>query len=223
MALLYKTLLFDLDGTLTDSGSGIMNAARYAFKMMGYAEPDVADLEEMRGPPLRDSMRKLFHMDEQASAATIAHYRRYYKEKGMYECSVYPGIFRMLEQLRDAGARLYLATSKGHNTAVEVVKHFGLYPYFHAVVGSNLQGDKVEQKGDVIRRVLATCQTPGPIAMVGDRRFDINGGRENHLDTVAVRYGYAAKGELEDCNPTYLVASVQDLARLLLNETHKGA
>lgn len=193
-----KTVLFDLDGTLTDSAPGITAATAYALSHYGIDVPDRRALLRFVGPPLRDSFMEFYGFSaEQAEEAVTRYYRAYYRERGLFECSVYDGVPEMLEALRALGARLLLATSKPEVFARAVLERFGLLPLFSGVTGSNLDGTR-ESKAEVVACALAGAGVSDPAAtvMVGDRRFDVAGARAAGVDTIGVLYGYGSAEEL---------------------------
>lgn len=212
-------VIFDLDGTLTDSKPGIVRSVRHALTRLGIEPPDLDALAPFVGPPLSDSFRLRYGLDDEGVRRALDYYREYFDERGMYENAVYPGIPELLDALRAAGTRLLVATSKPTFVAVPVLEHFGLLSRFEHVSGgeSDLSG---AEKNEVIARALKElADVPrDAIVMVGDREHDVFGARANDLPCVAVTYGYAPPGELDLAQPAARAASVADLRRLLLGE-----
>ena len=194
---MYRTILFDLDGTLTDSGLGITNAARYALTQMGYPVPPREELFKFIGPPLHDSFQVFCGMDEPTSLEAVRQFRVYYNEKGIWENLVYDGVKEMLERLDMAGFSLVLATSKPETAAVRVMHHFGLDIFVPRIAGATPDPSR-GTKGKVIAYALREFGIdPAAAVMVGDREHDVLGARENGLPCLGVTYGYGSRQELE--------------------------
>lgn len=213
----YDVILFDLDGTLTDPGLGIINSVQYALKHFGIIEKDRESLKKFIGPPLRESFMVYYAFDEVQAVHAIEKYREYFRDKGIYENAVYPLIPELLEELYDGGKKMILATSKPTEFAVRILDHFGLAKYIHFTAGSNMDGSRTI-KGEVIAYAINQCQlkiSPN-IVMVGDRKHDLIGARETGIDSIGVLYGYGSRDELENEQPTNLARSVEELRLLLL-------
>lgn len=214
-----RTILFDLDGTLTDPKVGITTCVQHALRRMGIEEPSRDRLTSFIGPPLSESFRSRYGMDEQQAAQAIAFYRERFATVGLFENTVYDGVLAMLDRLRDAGLTLAVATSKPTVFSERILDHFALRPYFTVVVGSELDGRRTD-KAAVIREVLRQLGTAAADAcMVGDRRQDVAGARACGLYPVGVAYGYAEPGELTAAGAAQIVDSVPELETLLLHLT----
>lgn len=213
-----RYLLFDLDGTLTESGPGIVNSVEYALKKMGIREHDREKLRLFIGPPLAESLMKYYGMTENEAARGIRIYREYYTEKGMFENSVYEGIPELLLRLRDSGFVSAVATSKPEVYAGQILRHFGLSGYFCGIYGATMDEKRVH-KAEVIRYALDTMGLAGPetenARMVGDRENDIRGAHQNGLKAIGVRYGYGSREELEAAGADYLAEQPQDIWKLV--------
>ncbi len=218
---MYRYLLFDLDGTLTDSSEGICKSIQYSLKKIGIQAEDLKALEVFIGPPLRYSFKEYFGLEGELAEQAIAFYRERYTEVGKYENSPYPGIREMLVHLKAAGAVLAVASSKPEVYVEDILRHFDLYELFDYVVGSDLKG-KRETKTAVIReameRMQVTLEERKEVLMVGDRHFDIDGAKELSLDSLGVYYGFAKSGELEAAGADYVVHTVDELETLLLEK-----
>lgn len=213
----FDTILFDLDGTLTDSKEGILRAVRYALDKMAIPCEASRNLDCFIGPPLLDSLRTHFGLCDDHARQAVAAYREYFSEIGIYENAVYPGVPEMLGALQGAGKRLVLATAKPTPYAEIILKHFGLDRFFSLVVGANLDGTRIH-KDEVIEealRLLASADR-SRIVMVGDREHDILGARRHGLDCIAVGYGYGTDEEFAESKPRWIVESVAELQALLL-------
>ncbi len=225
---MFQYVLFDLDGTLTDPREGITKSVQFALAQQGISEPDLKKLEPFIGPPLKDSFMEFYGMTEEQAAQGVADYRKRFAPVGKYENRVYTGIPEMLDNLKRAGIRLAVASSKPETFVWDILKYFKLDDYFDVVTGSELDGTR-SRKEEVVEEALHRLEFDGqPVsrencAMVGDRRFDIEGGRQFHLTTVGVTYGYAAKGELEAAGADYIVKNPVQLTKLLLGEDRTSA
>lgn len=208
----YKYILFDLDGTLTDSAEGIVNSVIHALEKKAIPVPEREALLPFVGPPLVDSFMKYFHMTKEEAEVSVEDYREYFREKGWCENLVYEGIPQVLEQLKDQGKHLIVATSKPEVFSRRIVAHFGLESYFDFVVGSSLDGT-ITTKGQVINCVLETVgrEHREEMVMVGDREHDVLGAKEHGLPCVGVLYGYGSRQELEQAGAASICQKPLDL------------
>ena len=214
----YETLLFDLDGTLTDPKPGITRSVRHALEGLGIAAPDLDALTPFIGPPLIESFQRFYALDDARAQRALALYREYFGERGLYENAVYAGIPELLVALRERGRRLVVATSKPTVYAERILAHFALDRHFALIAGSNLDGTRTA-KGDVIAYALAALAPPPDAratAMIGDREHDVHGAQAHLLASIAAGYGYGTARELYAAAPTHYVASIAELAALLL-------
>ncbi|NQM94323.1 HAD family hydrolase [Streptococcus suis] len=213
---MYQTILFDLDGTLTDSGQGILNSVAYALEKMGIEEPDTANLNRFIGPPLYESFSRFYQLSPEDTQSAVDAFRVYFKEKGMFENQLYPGIIPLLEELRTAGKTLVIATSKPEIFAKQILEHFGIAHYFDVIAGASLDSSRIS-KADVIGYAINQLEAfPKHAVMIGDREHDIEGARMHQLPAIGVLYGYGSKQEFEKAGATMIVETVQDLKRFLL-------
>ena len=211
----YDYILFDLDGTLTDSGPGIMNGFEYALGKMGIEIPDRSSLRKFVGPPLGDSFEKTLGFSPEDAAKGIAFYREYYADKGVYENDVYPGVFELLDKLKASGKKMIVATTKAELMANVVMDHFGLRKYFDLMVASNNTDRK--NKIDVLKYAIENGGVDVEKAvMIGDRFYDVTGASHFGIDSVGVLYGYGSRQELEDAGATYIAETVENLSEILL-------
>lgn len=215
-------ILFDLDGTLTDPKEGITKSVQYALAHYGIQVDDLDSLIPFIGPPLMDSFKKFYGFQPDRAREGVLVYREYFTEKGWCENKVFPGIVQMLEELRKAGKKLYVATSKPEVFALKILKHFELLEYFDGVGGADLE-EKRSRKADVISYLLERERIPfytqeerKNILMVGDREHDVLGAAQEGLDCVGVLYGYGSPRELEESGAFALAGSVEELKNLLL-------
>lgn len=218
-------LLFDLDGTLTDPKVGITSCVQYALHSCGIEEPDLDKLEPFIGPPLKDSFMNFYNMDEGQAEAAIEKYRERFSTIGMFENEVYPRIAGMLKRCKKHGAKLAVASSKPEVYVKKILEHFHLAKYFDVIVGSELDGRRTD-KEEVVREALNQLFPDSDIdydntVMIGDRKYDIIGAKDNKVVSVGVSYGYGSMEELKAENPDYIVRSVRELEDLLLRGRRK--
>ena len=214
---MWNTILFDLDGTLTDSQEGIINSIICALEHFGIHE-ERASLLEFVGPPLDESFRLRYQFSEEQIAVGIETFREYFNRRGWLENAPYPGAAELLAELRGAGKRLLVATSKPENMAVRVLEHFGLAQYFDRICGAPPDNQEGARKVCVVRAALrwAGIEDLSSAVMVGDRRHDIEGAREAGWQAVGVLYGYGSREELEKAGAAYIAADMDELRGVLL-------
>lgn len=207
---MYKYILFDLDGTLTDSSPGITNSVAYALDKFGIAEYDRNDLRKFIGPPLVNSFMEFYGFDEDKALLGVEYYREYFRDRGIFENSVYEGVIPVLNMLKDDGKILVLATSKPEEFALQILEHFGLAEYFDYVVGASMDGSLCK-KSEIIRvafeRAGIDKDKLAETVMVGDRKHDIEGAAINGIDSIGVLYGFGSLEELTDAGATYIADS----------------
>ena len=213
---MYKTVLFDLDGTLTDSGRGIINSVLFALKKYDIQVEDLSILQNFLGPPLQDSFQKYFHFSDEEIPVVIDTYREYFRSKGMFENEVYKGVPELLEQIKSSGRKLIVATSKPEAFSYTILKHFHLDKYFDFIAGATMDGIR-GSKPDIIRYALDTLGITdlSSVEMVGDRMYDIYGAKEIGIDSVGVLYGYGSEEELRNAGATYIAKCPEDIAYII--------
>jgi phosphoglycolate phosphatase len=212
-------ILFDLDGTLTDSGVGIARCIQEALRRLGGAVPSAESLRCFVGPPLHDTFARLLDTrDEATLAEAIRLYRERFVAVGMFENALYPGVDEGLARLRTGGHRLWLATSKPRVYAQRILEHFGIAERFAGLYGPEL-GDGAHDKRVMLRELLARERLHAREAsMVGDRVHDVEGARANGVRAVAVSWGYGTIEELRAAAPDHLVGSMDELCALFERE-----
>lgn len=213
---MYENILFDLDGTLTDSGPGIIASINYALDKMNIPAPGADVLNNFIGPPLTDSFKKYFGLPDADATRAVEYYRERYSKIGLYENSVYPGIPKLLETLSARGKNLYLATSKPKVYADKILNNYRISVFFKDTFGSGLDGT-LHEKSEVIAYALEKHKiSAGSAVMVGDRAFDIYGAKANKIKSIGVLYGYGSPAELKEAGADLICATVVELGRLLL-------
>ncbi len=218
MTFLYKYILFDLDGTLTDSAPGIINCIKYACGKMGISCPSDGALSAFVGPPLLAMMQKTFSLSDSDSEKMLALYRERFSKVGLFENSVYPGVREMLASVKKAGKKLALATSKPEVYAVRILEKFSLIEYFDAVTGSELSGAHVEKRDVMAMSMKKLSAERAETLMVGDRKYDLEAANALGVDALFVSYGYAAPGEELPFSPKFTAASAEGVEKIILFE-----
>ena len=213
----YDICFFDLDGTIIDSSPGITNSVIYALKKFGIEETDRAKLYKFIGPPLTDSFARFYGFDEKKSWLGVEYYREYYQDTGIFECSVYDGLEESLKELKAAGKRLFVATSKPEVYARRIIEHFGLEEYFEYVAGMELDGGR-GSKAEVIEYLIDTCRVKkkDKILMIGDREHDVLGAKKEGFDCMGVLYGFGNREELEKAGAVCIADTPEDIADIIL-------
>jgi phosphoglycolate phosphatase len=208
-----RIVLFDLDGTVSDSAPGILASLRYAFEVNGLPPLDPMTERELLGPPFYDSLPPI--VGDDLLWPVIESYRARYAE-AMYLSSAFAGVAELLAALQRDGRRLAVATSKPEHYAVPIIEHLGLTRYFETIGGDELDGS-LRTKALVIGKVLERLGNPDPaeVIMIGDRSHDVLGAREHGIDAIGVRWGYGLPGELEAVHPAHICRTPADVAEVL--------
>lgn len=208
----FDTVLFDLDGTITDPFEGITNSVIYALKKYSKEVPDRSELRSFIGPPLHTSFAEKFKMNDAEAEDMVKAYREYYPQKGIFECELYPGIKELIIKLKKSGRKVILATLKPEPFAIKILEHFGLLEYFDIISATDLQNSVVE-KEDIIKKALFGKKGYTAV-MIGDRGSDIIGAAKTGIASIGVTFGYGSYEEL--ANADYICDSVEELEKILL-------
>ena len=212
-----KYCFFDLDGTLTESGEGIMNSARYALTTLGYPIPSEETLRSFIGPPLKEMFMSRYGMDESAAEETVRIYRTYFAEKGIFENKLYDGIKELLERFSQSDKMAIVCTSKPEKYTLQILDHFGIKDKFHFIAGAVLDGVRAK-KPEIIAHILDTLKLPKEeCVMIGDTEFDVLGAKEHGITSVGVLYGYGTPESLEKAGADYIVKDVSELSKLIFD------
>ena len=216
---MFRHVLFDLDGTLTDSKEGIIKSVEYALLKLGESTEGRLDQHIVVGPPMMTTFTQVYGFSEEKARHLYNTFQERYGTKGRFENRPFPGILTLLDQLKEAGIKSYVATSKPTVHARAICEKFGISQRVELVAGSTLGGS--ETKADVIQQVLDTIgpQAEGNTVMVGDRKYDVIGAREKHLPVILVGFGYGSKDEQEAYPPDYFAPDVSALGNIILH-TH---
>lgn len=214
----YNFVLFDLDGTLVDTGKGITNSVMYSLRKFGIDVQDRTSLYKFVGPPLHKSYEEFYGFSPDKAMLAVEYYREYYRDKGIFEVDLYSGIVELLESLKNNGLNIAVATSKPKVFAVKVLKYVGIYDYFDTVIGAELDGSRTD-KAEIISYALKqyNAYDKSKVIMIGDRKFDIIGANTNFMDSIGVTYGYGSKDELQKSGATYIANSPKEIEKILIN------
>lgn len=213
----YNHIIFDLDGTLTDSKPGILNSAFYALEKMGISDFQEKKLNKLIGLPLQEYFKIIFQFNNIQIDQTVHYFREYYGKKGVYENKVYSGIPELLKGLKGEGKNIYVSTAKYEKYAKVVCEHFGFSPYINDLAGADAKGEhatKTELTSCILKR--NNISDLNNAVMIGDKHMDIEAGHNNNIDSIGVSYGFGSMEELHNAKPTYIVDSVADLGKLIL-------
>ena len=213
----YKTILFDLDGTLTDPKEGITKSVKYALDAFGVKDVSLNDLIKFIGPPLTDAFVEFYGFSEEEAKQLLIKYRERFAEKGIFENRLYDGIKPLLEDLKKRGKIIVLATSKPTVYAKQILEHYDIIEHFDIIIGSYLDGRRTK-KGDVIQGVIDALgdNDTSKMLMVGDRKHDVEGAAEHGIDCAGVAFGYGGREELMKAGAAYIVGTVNELQALIL-------
>ena len=204
-----KAIFFDLDGTLTDSGEGIINCATLALEHFGLPVPSREEMRVFVGPPLDQTMIA-FGVPADRAQEAVDVFRSRYLVVGKFENTPYLGIHQLLEKLKGQGHRLFVATSKPETTAVEILHKFDLAQYFEVICGATMDGSRVH-KADVIAYLLGQIGTPENILMVGDTAFDVTGAAAHGIKTIGVSWGYGEVADMEQAGAIAIADTMEQL------------
>lgn len=221
-----KIALFDLDGTVTDSGEGIFNCVKYALEKFGIKNVEMSTLRRFVGPPLLQSFQNYCGFSKEEAELAVQYYRERYRDVGMFENHVYDGMEQALERLCESNMDLVLATSKPEVFTLQILDHFDLSGYFTFIVGSDDEKQR-NTKGKVIDHALSLYSESKKIAlsdvkkqaiMIGDRHHDVDGAKENGIETIGVLWGYGDREELVTAGARNIAETPEELCRILLEE-----
>lgn len=216
---MYQLLLFDFDGTLFDTGPGVMNCVKYALEKLGIHEEDPAHLRKFIGPPLDEMFRELYGFSQERAREAVLLYRERYQPIGIWECAPYPGMKELLVKLREAGYLLAVATSKPVPSARRILEKYSMSDHFDYVCGSEFDGTR-SKKHEVVQAVLdhfGLAQTPEKVLMIGDRKYDVLGAAKCGVPCLGVEFGYPEPGELIAAGAIAVAEDVPALERFLLS------
>ena len=215
----YTTILFDLDGTLTRSEKGITRSALYACEKMGFTGHNEEEFKVFIGPPLFESFQKVCGMTEDEAYRAIELYRERFSVVGWAENEVYTGIALLLRSLKKNGCKIAITTAKPEDFAIRIAEKFGFAPYLDALIGQRLDNTHAS-KAWIVKKAIE--QLGGVPVMIGDRCYDVDGGKANGIDTIGVCYGYGTREELEAAGATHIAQTVEELTDILLGDAPRA-
>ena len=212
----YEIIIFDLDGTLSNSKEGITKSVQYALSKLGIIEENLDSLEHFIGPPLKDEMIRTYKVSEEEAEKAVAYYRERYVPKGIYETEIYPGTEEMLSNLKSSGKRIALATSKPQQMAEEVLQYLKIERYFDSVMGAELTGPR-QSKRAVLEALLeeSKIKDKEKCIMIGDTCYDIDGAKAVGLDSAGVAYGFGNTIEMLEHGALTVFKKTEDIIRFL--------
>lgn len=214
---MFDYILFDLDGTLTNSKEGIVNSVKYALKHFGIEENDEEKLQLFIGPPLKQQFMEQYGLDSEKALEAVKVYRERYVPIGMFENELYEGVETMLKDLSKAGKKIALASSKPIKMCEKIMEHFNVAKYFDVIVGSEDIGAKSTKTGVIEAAVeYFNLEKKQSVVMVGDRKYDIIGAKNCGLFCVGVTYGFGSYEELSSEGADHIVRSVEELEEYLI-------
>jgi phosphoglycolate phosphatase len=213
-----RSVLLDLDGTLIDSQPGIFASCVAALRALGHDPGEALDVKSVIGPPLEDVLGALLKArGDDRVAEAVAAYRQHYGESGLLGSEPYPGIGAALQEMRRAGLRIYLATSKREVFARRILENLKLATHFDGIYGS-VPGGRLDHKPELLAHILSEQEiVASHSVMVGDRRHDIVGAHAARMRGLGVLWGYGSRDELETAGADRLVERTADLARVVLS------
>lgn len=214
-AMQIKYILFDLDGTITESALGIANSVAYSLEKFQINVENKAELKKFVGPPLHGSYEKFYGFSSEKADLAVKYYREYYTVKGMFENEIYEGVPEMLSELKALGKTLIIATSKPEIYAKKILEYFNLDVYFDYICGATFDSSRTD-KSLVIKYALETAgiNDKSEVIMIGDREHDIIGAKDNGLKSIGVLYGYGDFDELNNAGSDYIVKNAKEIINI---------
>lgn len=215
----YDYVIFDFDGTVTDTGEGILKSLQYSFKENGKPVPSFDELKKFIGPPIHYSFVTFYNVSEDEVTSYIEKYRERYRSKGIYECKLYDGMVDLLEQLKSKDVKIGIASSKPVKLIHDVMNTLGITNMFDAVSGTQFDDSHQVSKTELILNAMQKLGVTDKnrALMVGDRYFDIDGAHGAGIDCCAVLYGYGSQEEFKEHNAEYIVSATKEIAELVIN------
>lgn len=214
----YDYVIFDFDGTVTDTGEGILKSLQYSFEQMGDPVPDLSDLKKFIGPPIHYSFVTFYGVKEEDVGKYIEKYRERYRKIGIYECCLYDGMLDTLKTLKENGVKIGIASSKPISLIYDVMNYLKITELFDAVVGTQFDDSNHSGKKDLVLQSMAElgADDKSRVLMVGDRYFDIDGAAGAGVDSCGVLFGYGNEQEFKEHGATYIVATAQEIVDIAI-------
>ncbi len=213
----YEYIFFDLDGTIIDSSEGVTSSVAYALEKYNIKVSDKKEVYKFIGPPIIESFQNFYGFSKEKAGEALKYYREHYKEKGVFQNTLYPGIEDLIKALKDDNRTLIIATSKPEVYAKQILEDFGIAKFFTHIAGSTLDGTRLT-KSDVMKYAveISDIKDFSKAVMIGDREYDVLGAKEMGLSSIGVLYGFGSKEELEKAGADFIAASAQDIGKILL-------
>ncbi|NLI58476.1 MAG: HAD family hydrolase [Clostridium sp.] len=213
----YKYIFFDLDGTIIDSSEGVTNSVAYALEKYNIKVSDKKELYKFIGPPIIESFQKFYGFSKEEANTALKYYREHYKEEGVLENTLYPGIVDLIKALKDDNRTLIIATSKPEVYAKQILEDFGIAKFFTHIAGSTLDGTRLT-KSHVMKYAveISDIEDFSKAVMIGDREYDVLGAKEMGLSSIGVLYGFGSRKELEKAGADFIATSAKDIGKILL-------
>lgn len=207
-----KAILFDLDGTLIDSSEGITRSAQYALAHYGIDEPDLKKIYFFIGPPLMNTFMNHYGFSKEKAVEAVAVYRERYQDTGIFECSLYPGVKECIEELKNRGYMIGMASSKPEESCKRILEHFGILELFDDVVGATFDG-KIDTKEEVLNEVMRRWSDipREEMCLIGDTMFDIEGANKVGVPSIAVSFGFGNVDEMLKAGAKTVVDDLREL------------
>lgn len=214
---MFSYVIFDFDGTVVDTGEGIIKSLQYSFRQMGRDVPDMSDLKRFIGPPIHYSYTHYYGVSEQEVGEYIKKYRERYTVKGIYECELYKGIIELIEALKARGIKVGIASSKPLRLIYSVADHLGITELFDAVVGVRIDDSNHSSKTGLILEAMKLMGTEdkNQVLMVGDRLYDIEGARGAGVKSCGVLWGYGSEEEFREYHADFIVKDAPEILDLI--------
>lgn len=215
----YDYVLFDFDGTVVDTGEGILKSLQYSFEKMGHIVPDLSELKKFIGPPIHYSYTTFYGISEDEVSSYIKRYRERYREKGIYECYLYDNIEETINEFRKNNIKIGIASSKPVSLIYDVARYLKIENLFDAICGVKVDDSNHSGKAFLLEEAMESLgvKDRSKVLMVGDRKFDIDAANEVGVDSCGVLFGYGSKEEFIKHNATYIVEKAADLKSIVLN------
>ena len=215
-----KAIIFDFDGTVVDTGEGILKSLQYSFKEMGREVPDLDDLKKFIGPPIYYSYTTFYGVSEEEVGMYIQKYRERYKVKGIYECVLYEGMVELIDTLKAKGVKVGIASSKPQHLIYSVADYLKITEKFDAIVGVKIDDSNHSSKTQLILDAMAEmgADDKSKVLMVGDRLFDLDGAAGAGVDSCGAIWGYGSEEEFREHNATHIAYKTAEILDLVLND-----
>ncbi len=215
----YDYVIFDFDGTVVDTGEGIIKSLQYSFREMGREIPDMSDLKKFIGPPIHYSYTTYYGVSETEVGMYIKKYRERYKVKGIYECHLYEGLVELLDSLREKGIKTGVASSKPEHLIYSVADYLGITEKFDAIVGVRIDDSNHSSKTGLVLEAMKQLGATDKkkVLMVGDRCYDIDGAKGADVKSCGVLWGYGSEAEFKEHGADYIVKNTVEIEKIALN------